>query len=127
MLLSRIKWQSESGSAATEFVFLAAPMVLVALTTIAIGLSSFTLMIMRDSAIEAARFAALADQDSAAGCARAQTLISTTMVGALKPQIDCYTPDGEIEIIVVKASFQLFGILPGVQVLSATGRAPREY
>ena len=107
-------------------MFLAAPMVLVALTTIAIGLSSFTLMIMRDSAVEAARFAALADQNSVAGCERAQSLISATLVGTLKPQIDCYTPDGEIEIVVMKAGFKLFGILPGVRLFSAVGRAPRE-
>ncbi len=115
----------ERGSAVFEFVLISAPLVLLAVTSISVTLASFTLMMLRDSAIEGARFAALADQDSAAGCLRAREQITATFKGKLRADIRCRTESDNQEIVEITAGFSDLGWL-GPHQLSATGRAFRE-
>lgn len=115
----------QRGSAVVEFVLISAPLVLLAVTSISVTLASFTLMILRDSAIEGARFAALADQESAAGCLRAREQINATFQGKLIAEIRCRTENENQEIVEITAGFSNLGLL-GAHHLTATGRAFRE-
>lgn len=119
--------KSQLGSAVVEFVLISVPLVLLAVTTVTIALTSFVSMVIRDSAVEGARFAALADQNSDAGCLRAQQLISAALAGKFVPKVSCHSLDGLEEIVMVNGRLQMFGFLPGVRDLSAIGRAPREF
>ena len=109
-----------------DFVLVAAPLVLLALSVLGIALSSFTLMVLRDSAVEGAGFAALADQESLAGCARARELAQPLLAGIGNLSATCESNDDGDEIVVLKVKAPVFGLLSGVRDLSATGRAPRE-
>jgi hypothetical protein len=119
--------KSQLGSAVVEFVLISVPLVLLAVTTVTIALTSFVSMVIRDSAVEGARFAALADQNSDSGCLRAQQLISAALMGKFVPKVSCHSLDGLEEIVMVNGRLQMFGFLPGVRDLSAIGRAPREF
>lgn len=119
--------KSQLGSAVVEFVLISVPLVLLAVTTVTIALTSFVSMVIRDSAVEGARFAALADQNSDSGCLRAQQLISAALAGKFVPKVSCHSLDGLEEIVMVNGRLQMFGFLPGVRDLSAIGRAPREF
>lgn len=119
--------KSQLGSAVVEFVLISVPLVLLAVTTVTIALTSFVSMVIRDSAVEGARFAALADQNSDAGCLRAQQLIGAALAGKFVPKVSCHSLDGLEEIVMVNGRLQMFGFLPGVRDLSAIGRAPREF
>lgn len=127
LLSKQAKRESQLGSAAVEFVLISLPLVLLAVTSMAIALNSFVSIVIRDSAIEGARFAALADQNSAAGCLRAQQLINVALAGKFVPKVSCQSFDGLEEVVVVHGQLQVFGFLSGVRELSATGRAPREF
>ena len=119
------KADSQRGSAVIDFVLVAAPLVLTALTVISICLSSFTLMIIRDSAVEGARFAALADQDSDAGCDRARSAARSVVDDFVTLVASCESTETE-EIVRLDATFPLFGLIAGSRSLSAIARAPRE-
>ncbi len=82
-------------------------------------------MILRDSAIEGARFAALADQESAAGCLRAREQINATFQGKMIAEISCRTENENQEIVEITSGFSNLGLL-GAHHLTATGRAFRE-
>lgn len=115
----------QRGSAVVEFVLISAPLVLLAITSISITISAFTLMILRDSAVEGARFAALADQNSAAGCLRAQAQVNATFHGRVPAEFTCQLMANDQELVQIRANFANLGLL-GIHTLSATGRASRE-
>jgi hypothetical protein len=59
------------GSAPLDFILVAVPMVLLTLSVIGIAMNGFAKNIAQDIAVDTARYAALADQDSSTASARA--------------------------------------------------------
>ena len=113
-----------------DFVFLAAPLALIPLSVISVSFVSYAQTVLQDSAIEGARYAALADQDSSGGCKRSLELAKEAFAGFLDLKASCSLTShasGELEQVVVMAKIPVFGIISLSPELSATGRAPREY
>jgi Flp pilus assembly pilin Flp len=122
-------FKSEKGSAAVEFALLAVPLILIPLNVISMSLFSYAQAVVQDSAVEGARYAALADQVSADGCERALTLARQAFAGFLELGADCQllNPTGSpLEQVVVSARVPIFGLFSFSPQVSATGRAPRE-
>lgn len=120
---------SEKGSALVDFVFLAVPFVLVPLSVISLSFVSYAQTVLRDSAIEGARYAALADQDSSGGCKRSLELAQEAFAGFLDIKSSCSLlsqSNGQIEHVVLRGRVPVFGVFAFSPELSAMGRAPRE-
>ena len=112
-----------------DFVFLAAPFALIPLSVISISFVSYAQTVLQDSAIEGARYAALADQDSGGGCKRSLDLAKEAFAGFLDLKASCTLSSqasGGLEQVVLLAKIPVFGIIALSPELSATGRAPRE-
>jgi hypothetical protein len=120
---------SERGSALVDFVFLAAPFALIPLSVISVSFVTYAQTVLQDSAIEGARYAALADQDSGGGCKRSLELAKAAFAGFPDLKASCSLSSqasGGIEQVVLLAKIPVFGIISLSPELSATGRAPRE-
>ena len=117
---------NDRGSAVVEFVFVSVPLVLLSMTVIAVGLSNYALLVLRDSAVEGARYGALADQTANDGCSRATALANQGIGKFSKITADCEITDTGLSVVNLQADVQLFGFLPGVRQLRASSRAPIE-
>lgn len=120
---------SERGSALVDFAFLAAPFALIPLSVISVSFVSYAQVVLQDSAIEGARYAALADQISSGGCKRSLELAKEAFAGFLDLKASCSfssQASGGFEQVVLLAKIPVFGIIAMSPELSATGRAPRE-
>lgn len=117
---------SQRGSAIVEFVLVGAPLVLTALTVLSLLLSSFSLLVLRDSAIEGARFAALADQESSAGCIRAKTLAESAIGRIASISSTCRQISGQIEVVELNARIPLLGFMATSREFTVRGSAPIE-
>lgn len=70
-------------------MFLSVPLVLLSITVVSLALTGFAKIVVADSIIEGARFAALADQESTDGCSRANQLIDATLTNAVRVELVC--------------------------------------
>lgn len=120
---------SDKGSAALDFVLVSVPMLLMSLGVIATCLAAFILGVIRDSAVEGARFAALADQSAGSGCLRAQMLVDKLLAPAFPRQVNC----GSIEVagvnyesVKIQVGLPVIGVFKFTNLLTAESRAPRE-
>ena len=116
----------EAGSAVVEFVLVSVPLLLLAMTVIAVGLSSFTIAVLRDSAVEGARYSALADQVSSSGCVRATQLAREAIGKFATIDAKCALAANGFEVVQLNAQLVLFGFLSESRKLTAVSRAPRE-
>jgi heme exporter protein D len=120
---------SERGSALVDFVFLAVPFALIPLSVISVSFVSYAQAVLLDSAIEGARYAALADQDSSGGCKRSLELAKKAFHGFFDMKASCslsgQSNEG-FEKVVLLAKIPVFGMITFSPELRATGRAPRE-
>lgn len=121
-------WQlrKEAGSAVVEFVLVSVPLLLLAMTVIAVSLSSFTMAVLRDSAVEGARYSALADQASGSGCLRATQLAKAAIGKFATIDARCDSTANGFEVVQLNAQLVLFGFLSESRRLTAVSRAPRE-
>jgi hypothetical protein len=114
------------GSAVTDFVLAAFPMLAIFVATISITLGSYARVVLLDSTIEGARYAALADQGLASGMSKTRQLV----VAALGPGIRVDVSGGFLRIGNVEsvrlASTLGFSLLPGSNLLSVSSVATRE-
>lgn len=117
---------SQRGSAIVEFVFVGTALVMTAFTVLSISLSSFSLLALRDSAIEGARYAALADQGSLTGCARARKLAESAFGKIISITSSCRQISGEVEVVELSVRLPLLGFLGSSRELTVRGSAPRE-
>jgi len=116
----------ERGSAVTDFVLVAFPMLAIFSATISITLGSYARVVILDATIEGARFAALADQDIASGIAKTQTLITQSLGPAAQVEVAGFSSRiGTIESIRLVSSLRL-AILPGGTLLRVSSVATRE-
>jgi hypothetical protein len=112
-----------------DFAFLAAPFALIPLSVISVSIVSYAQVVLHDSAIEGARYAALADQNSTGGCKRSLELAKEAFAGFIDLKASCSfssQANGVLEQVVLLAKIPVFGIIAMSPELSATGRAPRE-
>ena len=116
----------ERGSAVTDFVLVAFPMLAIFSATISITLGSYARVVLLDATIEGARFAALADQDIASGIVNTQKLITGSLGPAAKVEVvGSTTRIGTIESIRLVSSLRL-AILPAGTLLTVSSVATRE-
>lgn len=119
----------DSGSAAVDFILTAIPLTLMFIAAISISTSSYVLSVIRDSAVEGARFAALADQSSLAGCQKSLSLMQPVLVSSLNPQVECKLVEingQSYERVRIEVEVPLTGSLLKSSALKAEGWAPRE-
>lgn len=119
----------EAGSAAVEFILSAIPLTLIFISVVSVSASSYVLGIIRDTAVEGARFAALADQSSNTGCKKTQALIHQVLVADLNPVITCnlvQVDSVNFEKVKIQIALPFQNAPLGLEVLEAEGWAPRE-
>lgn len=124
---SKLAFRSnQRGSAIVEFVLVGAPLVVTALTVISFSLASFSVLVLRDSAIEGARYGALADQDSSAGCVRATKLAESAVGRTAYVSSSCRQISGFVEVVELRAHLPFLGLLGTSREVTVRGSAPRE-
>ncbi len=109
-----------------EFILVSVPLLLLSMTVVAVGLSSFAMAVLRDSAVEGARYAALADQNSDAGCQRASLLARQAIGRFANVTATCGSSAGEFEVVELRAQIALLGLLTQDREFYAISQAPRE-
>lgn len=117
---------SQKGSAVTDFVLVAFPMLAIFSATVSIALGSYAKVVLLDATIEGARFAALADQNLAQGIAKTRQLVAGAIGSAATVQVDGYLERiGNIESIRLVSTLSL-ALLPGSKFFSVSSVATRE-
>lgn len=116
----------EKGSAVTDFVLVAFPMLAIFSATISITLGSYARVVLLDATIEGARFAALADQDIASGIAKTKKLVAASLGPAARVEVEgASNRIGTIDSIRLVSTLGV-NILPGSKLLSVSSVATRE-
>ncbi len=121
--------KKENGSAGVDFILTAIPLTLVFIAVVSICSSAYVLGVIRDSAVEGARFAALADQSSTDGCQKALSLMKQVLVSVIDPRVSCrlvYVDSSSFEKVEIEISVPFTNSLLHSSVLRAEGWAPRE-
>lgn len=116
----------DSGSAVVEFVLVASLMVALFIGTVSISFASYARTIILDATIEGARFAALADQNLAAGVSRTKKLVASSLGPALEVSVSTSTIQlGSVESVRFSSS-ATFAFAPGTTILTVSSVATRE-
>jgi len=116
----------EKGSAVTDFVLVAFPMLAIFSATISITLGSYARVVLLDATIEGARFAALADQDIASGIAKTKKLVAASLGPAARVEVEGVSNRiGTIDSIRLVSTLGV-NILPSSKILSVSSVATRE-
>jgi len=116
----------QDGSAVTNFVLVAFPMLAIFVATISITLGSYARLVLLDSTIEGARFAALADQDIASGIAKTRQLVAATLGAGLNVNVAASVLRiGKVESVRFVSTLGI-DLIPSSYVLSASSVATRE-
>jgi hypothetical protein len=116
----------DKGSAVTDFVLVAFPMLAIFSATISITLGSYARVVLLDATIEGARFAALADQDIASGIAKTKKLVAASLGPAARVEVEGVSNRiGTIDSIRLVSTLGV-NILPGSKLLSVSSVATRE-
>ena len=114
------------GSAVTDCVLAAFPMLAIFVATISITLGSYARLVLLDSTIEGARYAALADQELASGIAKTKQLV----IAALGPEVRVDVSGtlfsiGNVESVRLVSTLGL-RLFSGSNLLSVSSVATRE-
>jgi len=116
----------QDGSAVTDFVLVAFPMLAIFVVTVSITLGSYARIVLLDSTIEGARFAALADQDIAEGIAKTKQLVATALGPGLSVNVvGSASRFGTVESVRFVSTLGI-NLIPGSNFLSASSVATRE-
>ncbi len=116
----------QDGSAVTDFVLVAFPMLAIFVATISISLGAYARLVLLDSTIEGARFAALADQDIASGVAKTKQLVAAALGPGLSVHVSgSLSKFGTVESVRFVSTLGL-NLIPGSNFLSASSVATRE-
>ena len=116
----------QDGSAVTDFVLVAFPMLAIFVATISISLGAYARLVLLDSTIEGARFAALADQDIASGVAKTKQLVAAALGPGLSVNVSgSLSKFGTVESVRFVSTLGL-NLIPGSNFLSASSVATRE-
>ena len=116
----------QDGSAVTDFVLVAFPMLAIFVATIYISLGAYARLVLLDSTIEGARFAALADQDIGSGVAKTKQLVAAALGPGVSVNVSgSLSKFGTIESVRFVSTLGL-NLIPGSNFLSASSVATRE-
>ena len=117
---------SQRGSAVTDFVLVAFPMLLIFSMTISISLGSYARVVLLDATIEGARYAALADQNLADGILRTKKIVADSLGSAVDVLVDATSEkSGTIQTIRFSSSIR-FSKGFAIPLLRASSVATRE-
>jgi hypothetical protein len=101
-------------------------MLAIFVATISISLGAYARLVLLDSTIEGARFAALADQDIAAGVAKTKQLVAAALGPGLSVNVSgSLSKFGTVESVRFVSTLGL-NLIPGSNFLSASSVATRE-
>lgn len=116
----------ERGSAIADFVLVAFPMLALFVGTVSVSFASYARTVILDATIEGARFAALADQNTAAGIQRTKQLVQSSLGTALVVEVVASSVRiGSIESIRFVSSAEL-NLVPGTKIMTVSSVATRE-
>ena len=116
----------QEGSAVADFVLVAFPMLAIFVATITITLGSYARLVLLDSTIEGARFAALADQDIDSGIAKTRQLVAAALGPGLSVSVvGGLSKLGSVESVRLVSTLG-FNLLSGSNFLTASSVATRE-
>lgn len=116
----------QEGSAVADFVLVAFPMLAIFVATISITLGSYARLVLLDSTIEGARFAALADQDIDSGIAKTRQLVAAALGPGLRVNVvGSLSKLGSVESVRLVSTLG-FNLLSGSNFLTASSVATRE-
>lgn len=116
----------QEGSAVADFVLVAFPMLAIFVATISITLGSYARLVLLDSTIEGARFAALADQDIDSGIAKTRQLVAAALGPGLSVNVvGSLSKLGSVESVRLVSTLG-FNLISGSNFLTASSVATRE-
>lgn len=116
----------QDGSSVTDFVLVAFPMLAIFVATVSITLGSYARLVLLDSTIEGARFAALADQDIASGIAKTKQLVAATLGPGMSVNVaGNVSRFGSVESVRLVSTLGI-NLIPGSNFLSVSSVATRE-
>jgi hypothetical protein len=101
-------------------------MLAIFMATISITLGSYARLVLLDSTIEGARFAALADQDISSGVARTKQLVAAALGPGLSVNVaGTVSQFGSVESVRFVSTLGI-NLIPGSNFLSVSSVATRE-
>jgi Flp pilus assembly protein TadG len=116
----------ERGSAVADFVLVAFPMLALFVGTVSISFASYARTVILDATIEGARFAALADQNTAAGIQKTKQLVQTSLGPAIVVDVAASSVRlGSVESVRFVSTAE-FDFARGAKFLSVSSVATRE-
>ena len=117
---------SSDGSAVTDFVLVAFPMLAIFVATTSITFGSYARVVILDSTIEGARYAALADQNVASGIAKTKQLVAAALGPGVSVDVsgNLYSI-GNVESVKLVATLGLT-FFSGSKLMSVSSVATRE-
>jgi len=117
----------QEGSAVTDFVLVAFPMLAIFVATISLTLGSYARLVLLDSTIEGARFAALADQSISSGIVKTKQLVAAALGPGLTVSVaGSVSRFGSVDSVRFVSTLGI-NLIPGSSFLSASSVATREH
>lgn len=117
---------SSDGSAVTDFVLVAFPMLAIFVATTSITFGSYARVVLLDSTIEGARYAALADQNVASGIAKTKQLVAAALGPGVSVDVSGnFYNIGNVESVKLVSTLGLT-FFSGSKLLSVSSVATRE-
>ena len=117
---------SSDGSAVTDFVLVAFPMLAIFVATTSITFGSYARVVLLDSTIEGARYAALADQNVASGISKTKQLVSAALGPGVSVDVSGNLYNiGNVESVKLVSTLGL-SFFSGSKLLSVSSVATRE-
>ena len=114
------------GSAVTDFVLATFPMLAIFVATTSITFGSYARLVLLDSTIEGARYAALADQELASGIAKTKQLVTASLGPGIRVDVSgSLFSIGNVESVRLVSTLGL-RLFPGSNLLSVSSVATRE-
>ena len=117
---------SSDGSAVTDFVLVAFPMLAIFVATTSITFGSYARVVLLDSTIEGARYAALADQNVASGISKTKQLVSAALGPGVSVDVSGNLYNiGNVESVKLVSTLGLT-FFSGSKLMSVSSVATRE-
>ncbi len=118
---------NQRGSAVTDFVLVAFPMLAIFVATITLSFASYARTVLLDATIEGARYAALADSSIPTGVLRTKQLVKSSLGSVLTVNVDASSSVvGELELIKFVSTAAL-RISPRASIIKVSSVATREF
>jgi len=117
---------NQKGSAVTDFVLVAFPMLAIFVATVSISFASYARTVLLDATIEGARYAALADQDLEAGIQKTKKLVRQSIGDGLVYEVSGHQFQvGSLRSIRLVSSAS-FAFAPTAKLLTVSSVATSE-